>query len=329
MKRLVRNVSIFIILLQLPFYFYVEYFSMNFMNLEYPMWQYQKDIISGELGRGNPGILILGDSRTMAGVIPSMLSSDARSLSVGGSSPVESYYMLRNYLKNHKKPETIFLSFSPFHFEKNSFFWERTVKFKLLSISEEIEILQRSRELNDYVVAGNKPILLGYSKALLYRMNFFYYYLTDIRAGKIYSRRSSNIAKFNEMDRDLGFTRYGTKQSSGGLGFELEQEKFTLSALFDYYMRELLDLCKAEGIMVIYETLPVNEDTFKAVTENYVSDYRDYIKRLKRDYAEFIIDDGFYNYTNDYFGDPNHLNKRGSERLTLYLKDKYAIYLNG
>lgn len=328
MKKLVRNSIIFIILLQLPFYFYVEYFSMNYMNLEYPMWQYQKEIINGGLDRGDSDILILGDSRTMAGIIPSMLSEDARSLCVGGSSPVESYYILKDYLEIHKKPGTVFISFSPFHFEKNSFFWERTVKFKLLTLREEMEVLSKSRKLNDYIVAGNKPILFGYIKACLYRLNFFYYYLPDIRAGKIQSRRGSNIAKFEEMDRDLGFTGYGTKESSGGLGFELEQEKFTLSALFDFYMRELLDLCKKEGIMAIYETMPVNEDTFKAVSESYVSDYLSYIKHLKADYGEFIIDEEFYNYTNDYFGDPNHLNKRGSERLTLYLRDKYSLFLH-
>jgi len=323
MKRFLYKLVIFLLIAYIPSFIYIEYFSMNFFNIEYPMWKYQKDFIHNDSGNDDPSILIMGDSRTMAGVVPTIISDEARSLCVGGSSPVETYYMLEDYLKHHKPPQAIFASFGPFHFEKNSFFWERTIKFKLLSLWEEMEIVKTSEELNDHIIVGKGSVYKLYLKTLLYRSNFIYYYLPDLRDGKILSRRSDNLKKYAQMGELKGFTSFGTKAYSDGSGFELEREKFEASPLITSYMEKFLTLCQENNIRLVFETLPVNEATYSCLKKGYADDYINYLRVFKSKYTDLTISDAYYPIPNSNFGDPNHLNQEGAEKYSRYLKDKF------
>ena len=90
-----------------------------------------------------------------------LISDDTRSLCMFAATPVEMYYMLKEYLENHDAPDHILFSLSPFHFERMGMFWERTVKYKMLSSSDFSELFSKADEMDDPVFGCSSSLKLA------------------------------------------------------------------------------------------------------------------------------------------------------------------------
>ena len=51
---------------------WIEAMPMAFYNFEYPMWTYQKRLVSSHLEKP-PRVLVVGDSRALADILPAEL----------------------------------------------------------------------------------------------------------------------------------------------------------------------------------------------------------------------------------------------------------------
>jgi len=150
-KKLLIKLIIFLLIFSIPSYIYIEYFKMYFGYMEYPIYKHSIDFVqSKDKSKAmNPDLLIMGDSIAFSGIMPDMIDKNAYSLSLTGGSTVEIYYMIKNYLKNHTPPKTIFCSVSPNHLEVHREYYDRTVNYGLITTSQMLEVLNKTIELND------------------------------------------------------------------------------------------------------------------------------------------------------------------------------------
>ena len=111
--KLISKILAIILPVVLVMQIFCAAFPMSYMDVEYAMYKQQKDYISKNHDTNR--VLILGDSRAKASFMPDVLGEDVYNISLGGISPVESYYMLKEYLENHDAPEYLILAYAPMH----------------------------------------------------------------------------------------------------------------------------------------------------------------------------------------------------------------------
>lgn len=117
-----------------------------YMHEEYPYWMQQKDAVREK--REGREILFLGDSRVKMGIRAGSFAGNACNLSLGGGSPIEMYYTLRDYLSCHENPQAVIVSFGPMHYDGVDTYETRTLYFHYLASEDVGEANQRWLELD-------------------------------------------------------------------------------------------------------------------------------------------------------------------------------------
>ena len=326
MKRLCKKVFLFGLIIYAVPAVYIEFFPMNFQNLEYPMWKYKRDMVRDEGGIYHD-ILVMGDSRCLAGIIPAKLSENALSLAVGGGTPVENYYILKNYLKYNRPPKKILLSYTPFFFERHSFFLGSTARFKFLTDSEMEEVIDRAIKLQCGILdEKDTPIDSGYKSYwayLKYRLNLVHIYRAELTESLLFCRRSSNLEKYKQLLTSKGHSLFGTSQKAVGTVCEVGKSEFKPYQLYNSYFNDFIELCNKYNIQIIYHTAPYSEISYKEMNKRYIKQYFKYIKLMGQKYPKVVFDPTLPVFDNNLFGDNSHVNYRGAKTFTNYLKEKY------
>lgn len=321
--RLIKKIMILIV----PFFvilpLYCALFPMYYMDEEYAMYKQQRNYCLGiETEDKKRDLLILGDSRAKAGFVPASLSGSAYNLALGGATPVEGYYSLREYLDHHNKPQTLIVAYAPMHYMDVDTLWTRTVYFHNISSKDFWEIIQTARECRqfDKILIDHYPL-----EYLMYCLYFPNKYATALKNAGFFFRHQRTALKYQEMEENLGHTLYGTQNGSGGVNGEAHEMDFGCSDVIDRYLGRLLELCRDEGIEVILEQLPMNETSYGILKPEFKAHYKEYMLQVARRYPEVTVNAGFYCYENAYFGDADHLNAEGCEVFTAYIREKYGI----
>ena len=76
---------------------YIRFFPMNYGDDELPYYLWNKTVTVQEDTRYY-STLILGDSSANAAYLPELLSEGTINLALGGTTPLENYYVLENWL---------------------------------------------------------------------------------------------------------------------------------------------------------------------------------------------------------------------------------------
>ncbi len=322
MNTFIRLLKKFI-LLAIPLMLVCAYTFLNpmgYMSLEYPMWVEEKDAVHGPFGSSEPEILVVGDSRAKSGIIPKEIVEDGSiyNIAIGGSTAIEMYFAVKNYLKNHRAPEKVLLIFAPFHFTEMDN-WDQTLYFNYLSAAEVLEVKK------DAVRYGTKKVNHNGSFAdlLSFSLRLPNKYMDALITSRFNGNRAANLKKYAAVREDGGYTAFGEDEYNDGLSYETHKEDFELDPLVDEYYIRLLDLLKDEGIDVIIEQAPLNTASHEAIRDEYFTDYDDYMQGIADRYPSFSVVRGVPEYDNSCFGDNNHLNRRGAEKFSREIKEKW------
>lgn len=143
MERLLKNIIIYFIvtilvstaILWISILVYPEKFLGD--AVEYAMWDFQKKQIHKKYD-GNINA-ILGDSRGMASLNPSLMTKNFFNFSLGGATFFEGYKTLQK-LTETNKVDTIILCYGIFHFENSDVFRERTIPFHFIKKEDIAEV---------------------------------------------------------------------------------------------------------------------------------------------------------------------------------------------
>lgn len=297
---------------------YCALFPMWYMDEEYAMYRQQKDYVVEN--RDANRVLIIGDSRTKAGMIPDELSADCYNLALGGTTPIEGYYTLKEYLSAHPAPEYVVVAYAPMHYMDVDALWTRNIYFHVMNRKDAGELFQTAAGCRD-----NANILIE-NYRLEYAMYEFYMpnkYCTALKNAAFIGRHGANEQKYAQVEAERGHNFFGTANGSSDVNGEAKEEDFVPSDVITLYMQKIFDLCKEQGIRVVVEQLPMNETSRAILTEDFKDHYREYMLELSQANPTVQIFGDFYMYPNDYFGDADHLNQTGASEYCRFMRERY------
>lgn len=302
---------------------YTALFPFAYMDAEYPAWAYSKEASHTRQPEQEDAVLILGDSRAMADILPTELGSNVQNLAVGGATAIEMYYTLSSYLKYNEAPDTAVVMFAPFHYSYMDNFWERTVYFNYLSVSELSEVFSNARQTASETVLTENCLM----EAVSYRLRLPNKYLPALANSRLFMRCSDNKALYQQLSKERGHGLFGTADGSSDLSYEVNYTQMQHSgdaALIALYLNKLLALCEEQNIRVILEQPPMNEASYAKLQNSYLSEYTIYMEETQSNYPDFLINSEIPCYENRFFGDSSHLNHTGGAVYTQEFKTKYA-----
>ena len=305
---------------------FLSFCKMFYNGPEYPMWKSKFEYIQKNHNSEN---IIIGDSRALAGIVPDIIGDDFYNLSYGGGTPIEGYFLLKKYISKNI-PKTIIISFSPFHLEYSNVFFGRPLKYNIFSTKEIVEILKKSKELNNKFYnyddrnlgyKNDLEYLSVYLESILTKWNFFYFYRPEMRNALTQLRIFDNIKVYNEIKIRKGNYDFGKNNISSGLNFEAKNSHsgFVVSKVMDYYLNQIMQLALENKIKIYYIVTPFNETSYKNLNLNYVRDYDSYFQLLKNKYKNVVWHHQIFSYEDSYFGDRSHLNSRGQIKFSKYI----------
>lgn len=295
-----------------PLYFFDEEISYYLENYEYSR---NKNKICT--------VLIMGDSTCKADLMPILLSNSTYNFSLGGASPIEEYYYLKEYLKYNLAPQYLLLSFSLDHFLWANTFWTRSVYFHRLKFGDAKKILDDSLLFNESVgIACDSPYLTLLS---------YYAYLptryTGILIGSLNElghRYERNAEIYKLACRNRG--QFYREESDGcsKLNGNTLLEHFRPSDYIDACFRKIIETCKLNKIKLVFIGTPINKTSYEYLRinkPNILKEYSDYLIKLSLEYPFASIDTNLSYMDDKYFSDAAHLNAQGSKVFSLNIKN--------
>ena len=263
--------------------------------------------------------VILGDSMAATSFMPELLSDSTINLALSGSSPIEGYYTLKDYLANNEAPTDVFVSYMDYHLAHNDFTFTTCNQVHKFGIGEYTEIYKTIKDTG-VTEFENVPMDEYWDKAIA---SSFYmpseYIASIINSINEGGRLSVNQDSYNQIDIRSGRSCIMTNNISETSG--IKYDNYSISPLQGTYYKKLVQLCEDNGIALHIIKLPLDMNTL--FTDEYVAQVNGYYMNLLNDakLAEFK----WYpaDYAVEWFWDDYHMNQHGSYRFSMQLKADY------
>lgn len=295
-------------------------FPMSYFTEEYPMWAEERDFVR-DSSTPSYETLIIGDSRAKSGLIPLEFdqSGETYNIAIGGATAIEMYYALGNYLKDHKAPKRAFVVFAPYHFCDIDNF-DQTLYYNYLKTGEILELEGRALKSEGSERVAYKGWV---TDVISYKLRFPQKYLAAVYEALPHGNRAENTVRYDSVRSSKGHTLFGEEEANNGPSYEVHHEMFDSSELVLEYYDRLLKRLEDEGTEVIIEQAPLNPYSYDNLKPEFVSGLDEFFAGIKEEYPGFIVVKEIPRYDMEYFGDNNHLNKKGAEKFTEEIKEKY------
>lgn len=312
--KLIAALSVPVIL----WYLYVLIFPVYYMDDEYPHNKQQKDYVN--LSSDHNDILIIGDSAAKAAMTAHSIDGmSVYNIALSSATSVETCISLRNYLENHDAPEAVIALFSFRSLTSNEWLETRMFYFHYYSLPELYELYKNGRELDDpYWNADGIE-----SDILRYYLRDPKLYLAAIYNSNLFGRYEKNTQIYKQAEHDRGWLVFGTSEDNYDTADIEKAEHFDVMPMQDYYLRQIIELCKENDIRIIIEQPPIKESAISGTRENVISEFEEYFTKLQEEYPDALIDTSPIFYSNTYFCDYGHLNPKGAEKFTEEIYAKY------
>lgn len=114
------------------------------------MYRQQQDYVQGKTGTA-ARVLIVGDSRTKAGMDPALLWEGSYNIALGGTTPIEGYYALKEYIETHADdlPQTVVIAYAPMHYMDVDTLWTRCIYFHTLRSADFSDLVSRAKSFQN------------------------------------------------------------------------------------------------------------------------------------------------------------------------------------
>jgi hypothetical protein len=327
MKKFITKISLFTTVWLGLIIIFLVYGKMLYCHKEYPMWKSKIEIMDSEFKYDS---VILGDSRSLAGIIPDILGDSFYNLSVGGGTPIEGLFALKR-LVSQQKIKLLIISYSPFHFEFSGAFFERALAFDYFDTKQLNEIffsLNKDKEIFwDKESQKSKFVLyLGMLKGYLIKFKLHPLFRSNIKKLLFNPTRiEENNIIYNEISKTRGYHSFGTRRFSDGLNFEANYYEFKIKKIMILSLYKILDIAENNNISVIFNSMPMNVSSFNNLKPRYVNGYNTFFEKIEKKYPTVTFDYQLYPYDNSFFGDNSHLNIKGASRYSRELSKKLQI----
>ncbi len=263
--------------------------------------------------------LIIGDSTANSAYLPEVLSDSAVNLSLAGSSPMDGYYTLENYLLYNDAPDDIFVSYMDYHLAEDFLVWEPSNYIHKFSREQNEEIYRTIDKVSD--CTPEELTIDDFHNQLKY----YEYYSPTIYSYSVGQAIGGARAEANKVayeDLEVRKGRYSMitnreYEPEGIMGYST----FAVSPLQEEYYIKILDLCEENDINVHMVKLPLSTDA------GFIDDYEEEVADYYDDLLEDYDDADFYwfhtTYEHEFFCDEYHMNNHGAFRFSRELREQY------
>lgn len=306
----------------------IQKFSMGLFYGWFPLVKYQKEVSRGEVQIEKVETLAIGNSQLLSGLNPLKING-LRSIAFPGASPIEYYYLLKDYLKNHETPKKVVIVYFPYNFyvyKEN--FWLIHLRYGFHSWRNILEILNAAILTNDFYMLEKQyfkyisiPIFIFKSFAI--KLNFFWSYLNSIHQGikNYHHKKRNNETIYKGIQRAKGHWLVRTpKHINHRAHLMLKEEKlknnghFYPRPIMDYYLTKTRDLLTQRKIEAIITVMPNRSDILNDIGQEGLNEYMIYLEKIfnkSKVIKTLKIED-------KYFSDRQHLSEEGSRLYTKY-----------
>lgn len=265
-------------------------------------------------------VIVLGDSTANAAYMPEVLSGDTLNLSLGGTTSIENYYVMKEWLETNPEPEAVYISFMDFHMSYSDSFWSRTMYSHRFPPQINMEILRAAVKYDEASILVDG----WFSKFISYELYLPNMYITPLINASLNQRYDGNMAVYQ------GDELHGGRYIGRGNGEYVPSDaivynSFYVAPILDFYYRELIELCQDNGIRVHLIKLPLPDNS--EFTEEYVNQFWTYCNNLLESYPEITVD-WFPGYAPSNFVDTHHMNTHGAFQFSRELRELYPDDFN-
>lgn len=297
---------------------YCHFGMIKFVDDEAPYFLWNREMVNNHHEEFYDTI-ILGDSTANAAYEPAVLSDGTINLALGGITPIDSYYILKNWLANNQAPKVCYISHFDAHFSIEAWFWKRVMFTHLHHADQNIVIMRDALKYKDPNICTENWL----EDFVSYQLCLPDKYMTSIINAHVNQRYEANLAA--QMNASLHSGRYMKKGTEEYAGEAEVYRSFTVAPLIDAYYRRLIELCIENGIQVRIVKLPVSE-TY-SYSDEYVKEFAGYYAALKEEFPEITVD-WIKNYEWNMFADKSHLNSHGALQFSTELKSMHPEDFN-
>ncbi len=260
-------------------------------------------------------VVVIGDSMANASYVPEVLSSDTINLSLGGSTPMENYYTLQDWLAHNSAPDVCYISFDDGHFLVANYFWTAMWAHRY-SLKQDVEMLKAAAFYQEPSILVEQS-LSDFISSQMYLPRTYITSIWDTSFYKTYET-NSNFMRVDELHaghylgRDLG-----EYEITDPMIFD----EFQVNPLFDEYYRKIIELCLENGITPRIVKLPLPDTS--EYTDNYNKMFYAYYDSLQAVYPSLTVDWETKTYPKNLFTDTRHMNAHGGLQFSLDLKERH------
>ncbi len=291
--------------------------KLAFLDPEYAAWSAKQQLVADcDLG----SVLVLGDSRAGAGIMPTRLSMRSANISVGGAKPVELYFFLRRAMACPNMPRRVILSIDAGHFDSVDTFWERSARFGTFSAGDLHEIEQVARRTGDESLFSGRRTdgFPWFLRDWLYAHSFPTLNFASMVRGGLFLRYRHNLAERRLTLLARGHHLFGNADRSDGLTEEAVADHFSILPLEAFYFDAMVRQMQARGIEADFVVTPINQATAARMPAGLPKSFAAFLDATARRYPNFRVLIGpIPSLPDRFFGDGfSHLNQAGAEHFT-------------
>ena len=302
----------------LPFVVFSVYAWGNFMAFadeETPYYSWNKEFTRTQQ-ETHYDVVILGDSVANASYVPELLSDTTVNLALGGMTPVENYYIFKDWLAHNEAPDYVFISFQDLHLNMSDCFWSRAMYMHRFDFKDNLEALRKAQEYGEETIAVDGWV----SDLIEYELYLPTKYVTSLAKASVNQRLLKNTERKDKTDLHRGW--YMGRSTAVHTDTEVQsQDEYVVDPIYDEYYRRILDLCEQNNITTNIIRLPLSEMT--VFGSDYANQLNAYYEELCYDYEDVSFVWYAKPYEKEMFMDYVHMNMRGAFRFTSFLKEEF------
>ncbi len=261
--------------------------------------------------------IILGDSHFMH------LSENAMENTINMAQAADPYPVMYFKLQealNYTSPKTIVLTYSYnniayFSDVKYNNFSELVIN-RLYSIESFYSLYSRSQR---------KKIALSIFMRKLFTPNidFLNYFLSDKKVASLpfYEYKASGALKKPKQKGKLNFDKSKLKERVNS-HYKYKKSEKKLGVVSISYLKKIIALCEENDIKVMLVNMPLHSSYRNHIPKFYKNKYNALTKSLTTEHSNVIFKDfsDFFDERNEFFSDPDHVNKWGALIISKKIK---------
>jgi hypothetical protein len=298
---------------------YTRFMGMAFLESGYPLWVAKQEMLRHcDFG----SILVLGDSRAEAGIVPAVLPFPAANIAFGGTTPVETYFFAQTAMKCPKPRLVVYSHSITSYMYPNLGLWKTAVRFGFIGFRQLREIADvAAREHDTWLAAVNTGDgLTGIVRDITYGIGFPSIFVPSLVEARGVGRYEANMALLERTAVTRGQVIYPQPQIQRLVGIDADQAAFVPSPLEAAYFDKTLELFAAAHVRVLLLTVPAGESTVRAIPPALMADYSGFLAAHIAPYRNVTLaTPGLLGWPDDFYVDGSHMSEAGAKVFTARL----------